>query len=65
LNKVERKGLLKVRLYLGLAYSYRNFEDVKKAVVRAIECLDVVLNIDGQRFVQSDVVKERVFEVYS
>jgi len=46
LHRREREGLLKVRMYLDLAVSYPSFEDRRKAVLRAIECLDVVLRMD-------------------
>ena len=46
MHKREREGLLKVRMYLELAFSYPRFEDSRKAILRSIECLDVVLRMD-------------------
>jgi hypothetical protein len=57
LKKVERRRLEKVLMYLDLARSYGDFANCRKAVLRAYECLGVVLKVDGQRFVRSDVEK--------
>lgn len=47
MNRYERKHLEHVALYLDLARSYSCREDRDKAILRAIECLEIVLKADS------------------
>ena len=47
LNRRERKVLERVAFYLELARSYRCGEDRDKAVLMAVERLELVLKVDG------------------
>ena len=48
LNCSEREGLERVVMYLDLARSYSCAEDRDKAILKAIERLDVVLKADSR-----------------
>ncbi|MQY62154.1 hypothetical protein GH146_02555 [archaeon] len=48
MKRSEREGLERVAMYLDLARSYSCGEDRDKAILRAIECLGVVLKADNR-----------------